>query len=260
MRTLIRAFANAAFAAGFAMAPLQAMAQESRPLIVFAAASLQSALNAIGQSWSRETGKRAVFSFAGSPTLARQLDQAAPADIFIAADQEWMDWAQARNLIRRESRTTLLGNRLVLIAAKDDAAPLKIGRGFPLAAAIGPSRLATGNPQSVPVGRYAKSALEYLGIWAEVEPRIAGTENVRAALALVARGEARFGIVYRTDAVSEPLVRVVDVFPAESHPPIAYPAAVTAISAHPDAAAFLAYLHSPEAVRIFETGGFAIMR
>lgn len=260
MRTLSRSCAIAAFVACLIAAPLQAMAQEARPLIVFAAASLQTALDAIGQSWQRQTGRRVIFSFAGSPALARQLEQAAPADIFLSADQEWMDWAAERNLIRKESRTTLLGNRLVLIAARDDVTDLKIRHGFPLAAAVGQSRLVTGNPQSVPVGRYAMAALKALGVWAEVAPRIAGTENVRVALAFVARGEARFGIVYQTDAMSELLVRVVDIFPAESHPPIEYPAAITAVSASPDAAGFLAYLRSPEAIRIFETGGFAVMR
>ncbi|MBX9990996.1 molybdate ABC transporter substrate-binding protein [Phreatobacter oligotrophus] len=236
-------------------------AQETRPLVVFAAASLQTALTAIATDWQRETGKRVTFSFAASSALARQLDQGAPADLFASADLDWMDFAEQRRLIRAGTRRTLLGNSLVLIEpVSETASTLTIAPGLPLAAAIGTSRLATGNVQSVPVGRYAQAALTALGVWTEVAPRIAGADNVRAALALVARGEARFGIVYATDARTEPRVRVVGTFPAGSHPPIAYPVAVTAGSSHPDATAFLAYLASPAAVRIFEAEGFTVLR
>lgn len=238
-----------------------ARAQDTRPVVVFAAASLQTALNAIAAEWQKETGKRATFSFAASSALARQLEQGAPADLFASADLDWMDWSQQRNLIRVETRRTLLANTLVLIEPADrPATRLAIGPGFPLAAAIGDSRLATGNPQSVPVGRYAQAALTALGVWSEVGPRIAGADNVRAALALVSRGEARFGIVYSTDARSDPKVRVVGTFPPSSHQPIHYPFAMTAGSTHADAAAFLAYLSSPPAVRIFESQGFSILR
>ncbi|PTM60221.1 molybdate ABC transporter substrate-binding protein [Phreatobacter oligotrophus] len=236
-------------------------AQETRPLVVFAAASLQTALTAIAADWQRETGKRVTFSFAASSALARQLDQGAPADLFASADLDWMDFAEQRRLIRAGTRRTLLGNSLVLVEpVSETPVALAIAPGFPLAAAIGASRLATGNVQSVPVGRYAQAALTALGVWTEVAPRIAGADNVRAALALVARGEARFGIVYATDARTEPRVRVVGTFPAGSHPPIAYPVAVTAGSTHPDAVAFLAYLASPAAVRIFEAEGFTVLR
>ena len=236
-------------------------AQETRPLVVFAAASLQTALTAIATDWQRETGKRVTFSFAASSAIARQLDQGAPADLFASADLDWMDFAEQRRLIRAGTRRTLLGNSLVLIEpVSETASTLTIAPGFPLAAAIGTSRLATGNVQSVPVGRYAQAALTALGVWTEVAPRIAGADNVRAALALVARGEARLGIVYATDARTEPRVRVVGTFTAGSHPPIAYPVAVTAGSTHPDAAAFLAYLASPAAVRIFEAEGFTVLR
>lgn len=244
---------------GLAVTP--SAAQESRPVLFFAAASLQTALNAIAAEWTKETGKRVTFSYAASSALARQMEQGAPADLFASADLDWMDWAQQRNLIRTDTRRTLLGNTLVLIEPTDrPATTLPIAQGFPLAAAIGDSRLATGNPQSVPVGRYAQAALTSLGVWDAVGPRIAGTDNVRAALALVARGEARFGIVYETDARTEPRVRVVGTFPAASHPPILYPFAVTANSTNPDAGAFLAYLRSPAAIRIFEAEGFAILR
>lgn len=237
-----------------------ASAQEARPVLVFAAASLQTALNAIATEWQKETGKRATFSYAASSALARQMEQGAPADLFASADLEWMDWVQQRNLIRPATRQTLLANTLVLIAPATTTTDLKIAPNFPLAAAIGDSRLATGDPRAVPVGRYAQAALTALGVWNDVQPRIAGADNVRAALALVARGEARFGIVYATDAKTEPRVKVVDTFPAGSHPPVLYPFALTASSAHPDASAFMTYLRSPAAIRIFEAEGFSIVR
>ncbi|MBV1694129.1 MAG: molybdate ABC transporter substrate-binding protein [Hyphomicrobiales bacterium] len=237
-----------------------ARAQETKPVLVFAAASLQTALNAIVENWQRETGRKAVFSYAASSALARQIEQGAPADVFASADLDWMDWAESRNLIKRETRRNLLGNTLVLIAPAGSTAELRIAPGFPLAAAVGTSRLATGDPRSVPVGRYAQAALTSLGVWGDVAPRIAGADNVRAALALVARGEAAFGIVYRTDAMAEPRVRIVDTFPTGSHPAIVYPFAVTAASRNADAAAFLDYLSSPAAVRIFDAEGFAVLR
>ena len=230
-----------------------------RPVLFFAAASLQTALNAIGAMWKADAGKTVAFSYAGSSALARQIEAGAPADLFASADLEWMDWAQERKLIDVATRRALLGNRLVLIAPKDSEAALTIRPGFALAGAIGDSRLATGNPQSVPVGRYAQAALTSLGVWETVKQRIAGVENVRAALALVARGEAKFGVVYRTDAAAEPRVRVVDVFPEESHPRIVYPFARLAGSTHPDAADFLAYLQGPRAREAFEREGFSVL-
>lgn len=242
-----------------AAAPRPVHAQE-RGVVVFAAASLQTALNAIGAEWRKETGKQLTFSYAASSALARQIEQGAPADLFASADLEWMDWMQQRNLIKTDTRATLLANTLVLIAAPDVQSTLTIGPNFPLAAAIGDSRLATGDPRSVPVGRYAQAALTNLGVWDQVQPRIAGADNVRAALALVARGEARYGIVYATDAKTEPRVKVVGTFPAGSHAPVEYPFALTASSRNPDAAAFLAYLRSPTATRIFEAEGFTVRR
>jgi molybdate transport system substrate-binding protein len=242
------------------LSSLPAPAQEARPVTIFAAASLQTALNAVSAEWRRETGKSATFSYAASSALARQIEQGAPADLFASADLDWMDWLQARRLIRPETRRTLLGNSLVLIAGRDWTGDLAIGPGFGLAAALGESRLALANPQAVPAGKYAQQALTSLGVWDRVGPRVAGADNVRAALALVARGEARFGIVYETDARTEPRVRVVGRFPADSHPPILYPVALTAGAAHPDAAAFLAYLGGPAATRIFEAEGFAVIR
>ncbi|NJL08475.1 MAG: molybdate ABC transporter substrate-binding protein [Methylacidiphilales bacterium] len=229
------------------------------PVLVFAAASLTTAFNAIGAEWEKATGKKVSFSYAASSALARQMDSGAPADVFASADLRWMDWAAEKKLIKDGSRETLLGNALVLIAPLDAATDLKIAKGFPLAAAIGDSRLATGAIPAVPVGNYAKQALTHLGIWEAVEPKIAGAESVRAALALVARGEARFGIVYATDAKAEPKVKVVDTFPEDSHDPVLYPIALTANSANPDAAAFVAFLRSPTAEKILTGEGFTIV-
>ncbi len=237
-----------------------AQSVEARPVVVFAAASLQSALNAVASEWGKETGKRVVLSFGGSSALARQIEQGAPVDIFASADLEWMDWLQERREIVASSRQNLLGNRLVLITSSDNASALKIAPGFPLAEALGDSRLATANPQAVPLGRYAEAALTALGIWPQIRPKIAATDNARVALALVARGEARLGIVYATDAHAEPRVRVIDTFPAALHPPIVYPFAMTARSTNPDSAAFLSYMNSPAAQRIFEAEGFRFLR
>jgi molybdate transport system substrate-binding protein len=244
-----------ALAIGFALlAPLPAQAQ-GKP-VVFAAASLNTALDAIASDWQKQTGKSVAISYASSAALARQIEQGAPADIFISADLDWMDWAQQRHLIKADTRETLLGNALVLVAAADANVAFKITPGADLAAVLGDSRLAVGEVNSVPAGKYAKEALEKLGMWRGVENKLAQTDNVRAALAFVARGEARFGIVYATDAKAEPKVKVVAVFPDSSHPPILYPAALTASSRHADAAAFLAYLRSPAAVRRFSEQGF----
>jgi molybdate transport system substrate-binding protein len=241
-----------------AILPHRSDAQEARPVMVFAAASLQTGLSAIAAEWRKETGKRVTFSFAGSPALARQIEQGAPADVFATADAEWMDWAQARKLIRAETRRAFLGNVLVLIAARGDAIDLKVMPGLALGNVLAGSRLAMGDPQSVPVGRYGRAALQSLGVWEQVSARIAGVDNARAALALVARGEARLGIVYRTDAIAEPRVRIVDTFPAASHPPIVYPFALTALSTNPDAAGFLEFLRTPAATRVFEAEGFGV--
>jgi molybdate transport system substrate-binding protein len=239
---------------------LPARGQEAKPVLVFAAASLQTALNAIAADWEKQTGKKVTFSYGASPALARQLEQGAPADLFASADLDWMDWAEQKRLIRSDTRKSLLGNTLVLITQKETAVDLKIAPGFALAAAIGQSRIATADPQSVPVGKYARASLTALGVWDEVSARIAGTENVRLALALVARGEAKFGIVYQTDANAEPRVKVVDAFPSSTHPKIVYPFAVTATSANPDAVAFLAHLSSPAAVNVFEREGFTVLK
>lgn len=259
MLARLRNFLIALLTTAFITIPAAA-AEEPKPVLFFAAASLQTALNAIAEQWQRETGKKVVFSYAASSALAKQIESGAPADLFASADLKWMDWAQEKTLIKPETRKSLLGNTLVLIARADVKDELKIAPGFPLATALGNERLATGNPNSVPAGAYAKAALTSLGIWDQIAPKLAGTENVRAALILVAKGEAKYGIVYQTDANAEKGVRVVGTFPESSHPPIVYPFAITASSTNPDAAAFLAYLSSPAAVRIFEGEGFIILK
>lgn len=234
-----------------------AVAQEQ--VVVFAAASLKNALDGIADAWEQETGKEAVISYAGSPALARQIEQGAPADLFISADLDWMSYVSDKDLTRRATETRLLGNRIVLIAPADSDTSAEIAPGFDLAGLLGDGRLAMANTDAVPAGRYGKAALEALGVWASVETKIAQAENVRAALALVAAGEAPLGIVYRTDAVAEPDVKVLDTFPEATHPPIVYPAAVLAESENPDAKPFLDYLRSPEARALFEEQGFTVL-
>ena len=233
-------------------------AAQARPVVVFAAASLKNALDAVAAQWRRDAGRRATISYAASSTLAKQIENGAPADLFISADLKWMDYLQERKLIDPETRVDLLGNGLVLIAPKDSTVEATIAPAFPLAALLGDGRLAMAEPNSVPAGIYAKAALTSLGVWPMVAGRIAAAENVRAALLLVARGEAPLGIVYRTDAVSAPAVRIVATFPANSHPPITYPVAAIA-DAHPDAAAFAAYLRGSPAGALFEAQGFTVL-
>jgi len=257
-RALAGLLLAAALVTGFAR-PGPAAAQSAGPT-VFAAASLKTALDEIGLAYTAKTGKKATVSYAAASALAKQIEQGAPADLFVSADLDWMDYLQGKGLIRTESRVNLLTNTLVLVAPLGSPAEPKITSGFALAAAIGDSRLATGDVKSVPVGKYAKAALTGLGVWEAVEPKIAGAENVRAALALVARGEARFGIVYGSDARSEPKVMVVDTFPPASHPPIVYPAAITKDATSSEAATYLGFLRGPEAAKIFEANGFAVAK
>ncbi len=248
-------------AAWAVLAPVLGSAQEAGETnapIVFAAASLKNALDAVAAAWKKEAGKAVTISYAASSTLARQIEQGAPADIFISADLDWMDWLQQRDLIKANSRQLLLGNTLVLIAPADRTTSFKIVTGADLAGALGEGRLSIGETKSVPAGKYAKEALEKLGMWRAVEGKLAQSDNVRAALALVARGEAPLGIVYATDAKAEPKVRVVDTFPASTYSPIVYPIALTATSRNADAVAFLAYLRAPGALREFVARGFTI--
>jgi len=228
-------------------------------LVVFAAASLKNALDAISEQWRRETGKHAVMSYAASSTLAKQIEQGAPAQIFISADLDWMDYAAQRNLIKPETRSNLLGNRIVLIVPKDKAQKVEIKPGFDLAKILGGGRLAMANVDYVPAGKYGKAALEKLGVWPSVSGSIAQAENVRAALLFVSRGEAPAGIVYQTDAAADPGVAIAGTFPENTHPPIIYPIALTAAATNTDAEAFLAYIKSAKAKPLFEAQGFTVL-
>jgi molybdate transport system substrate-binding protein len=233
-------------------------APATRAIVVFGAASLTDALQELGADFTRSTGTAVKLSFAASSALARQVEGGAPADIFLSADVEWMDYLEQRHLLRPGSRRDLLGNGLVLIAPVGSTVDLKIGPHFDLVGALHGGRLATGDPDSVPVGRYAQAALTALGVWSAVADRIVRADNVRAALAFVDRGEAPLGIVYRTDALIDPGVRIVDVFPPESHPPITYPIALT-LAAQPLASGFADYLSTPAAATVFRKYGFTLL-
>src|SRR4029077_7423134 len=237
---------------------LPAVAQ-GKDVVIFAAASLKNALDDIAGQWQRETGKKVVVSYAASNTLTKHVEQSAPADIFISADLDWMDYGQQKDLIKPDSRSNLLGNRLVLIAPKDSSVSANIQPGFDLAALLKGGRLAMGNVDAVPAGKYGKASLEKLGVWDSVKDKIAQAETVRAALLFVPRGEAPLRIVYQTDAAADPGVKIVGTFPENTHPPIIYPVALTKESANADAQAFLNYLRSAAARAAFERQGFAVL-
>ena len=244
-------------AVAIAFAPAAAFAQDG--LVIFAAASLKNALDEIATGW-KDSGKPAArISYAASSALAKQLEQGAPADLFISADLDWMDYVEKKDLIRKDTRVNLLGNKIVLIAPRDSKATVDVKQGFDLGKALAGGKLAMANVDSVPAGKYGKAALEKLGAWDGVKGSIAQAENVRAALLLVARGEAALGIVYSTDAAAEPNVKIIGTFPADSHPPIIYPAAVTKDSKSPDAKAFLDLLKSTKARPAFEKQGFEVL-
>ena len=226
------------------------------PITVFGAASLTDVLQDLGDTFTKDTSIPVRFSFASSSVLARQIENGAPADLFFSADLEWMDYLQARALIRPATRVDMVGNQLILVAPVDSKVTLKIEPHFPLAATLGKGRLATGDPDSVPAGRYAKEALIALGVWDSVSARLVRADSVRAALAFVDRGETPLGIVYATDALADKKVRFIDAFPADSHEPIIYPAALTNV-ANADAAKFLAYMRGPAGDLAFKRYGFA---
>ncbi|MDR7060686.1 MULTISPECIES: molybdate ABC transporter substrate-binding protein [unclassified Sphingopyxis] len=233
-----------------------AFAQERGP-VVLAAASLQESLTEAANAWAAKGHAKPVISFAASSALARQVMAGAPADLFLSADEEWMDAVAKAGLLRAGTRTTLLGNRLVLIAPASSKVRLTPARGFALARALGSGRLALADPDAVPAGKYAKAALTHLGVWTSVAAKVAPAENVRAAMALVERGAAPLGIVYATDARASKAVRVVGVFPASSHPPIRYPVALLKASRSRDAAGFRAFLLSKQGRAIFVRHGFS---
>jgi molybdate transport system substrate-binding protein len=228
-------------------------------VVVFAAASLKNALDDVAARYRHDTGRQVAISYAASSALVRQIEAGAPADIFISADLDWMDYLAKRRLIEPRSRTDLLSNSLVLVAPSGAAKPVAITPHFPLAGLLHGGRLAMADPDAVPAGRYGKAALEKLGIWQAVAARVAPAENVRAALALVARGECPLGIVYKTDAAVESRVEIVGTFPADSHPPIVYPVALVAGRSNPAAAQFAAYLRSAAAQQAFEKAGFTVI-
>jgi molybdate transport system substrate-binding protein len=253
-RTFITAFALLAAATGL---PAGARADD---VVVFAAASLKDALDAINADWRKASGKHATISYAASSALAKQIEAAAPADVFISADLDWMNYVDERKLIVPATRHNLLGNSLVLIAPTENKpAPVEIKPEFPLAKLLGGGKLAMADPNAVPAGKYGKAALTKLGVWDSVSASVASAEKVRACLLLVARGEAPYGIVYKTDAAVESKVKIVGAFPADSVPAITYPIAQTAVSKNADDAAFIAYLGGPDATKQFEHFGFTVL-
>jgi molybdate transport system substrate-binding protein len=229
--------------------------RETPVLLVLAAASLTDVLGDLSPGWERRAGVGIRLSFASSAVLARQIEAGGNADVFVSADREWMDFLQSRGRLDEPSRRDLVGNRLVLIAPADSRVNLTIARGFPLLAALRGGRLSTGDPDTVPVGRYARAALTSLGVWNEVANHLVRADNVRSAMMFVARGEAPLGIVYATDARMDRKVRVVDTFPPGTHDPITYPAAAIR-GARPEATAYLAYLAGSEAAPVWRRYGF----
>jgi molybdate transport system substrate-binding protein len=256
-----RSLGRFAVAAALLFSPAPLFAQEAKqPVLVFAAASLKNALDALGKDFTAETGIEVKASYSASSALAKQIEQDAPADIFISADVPWMDYVADKKLIAADSRLDLLGNSLVLVAGSDwTKGNVALTSGVDLAGLLGDGRLAMGEPGSVPAGKYGKAALEKLGAWKAVEPKVAGAESVRAALALVSRGEAPLGIVYKTDAAADSSVKIVGTLPDDSHPPIVYPAAKLTASKSPNADAFLKRLSSAQAKKKFEAAGFTVI-
>ncbi|MGO8780551.1 MAG: molybdate ABC transporter substrate-binding protein [Rhodomicrobium sp.] len=254
---LISGFAAVIFFSASFIGP-GAFARDNGAVIVFAAASLKNALDSASAAWQKEGGAAVKISYAGSSTLAKQLEEDAPAQIFISADEDWMNYVEGKGLIKPESRSNLLGNRLVLIAPKDSKVALELKPGADLAEALGGGRLAMGLVKSVPAGKYGKAALEKLGLWSSVADKLAQAESVRGALLLVSRSEAALGVVYQTDAAADPSVKIIATFPPDSHLPIIYPAALTA-KAGPAAAAFLHYIRSAKAAPFFEAQGFTVL-
>jgi molybdate transport system substrate-binding protein len=249
-----------ATAAAVAWGTLQAPAQaQGGDIVIFAAASLKDALDTINIEWQKETGKKATISYAASSVLSKQIEQDAPARIFISADLDWMDYLEQKKLIKAESRVNLLGNRIVLIARKDKAQPIKIRQGFDLAKLVGRGYLAVANVDRVPAGKYAKAALEKLDVWQSVADKLAQSVDVRAALLRVSRGRAPVGIVYQTDAAADPNVTIIGTFPDNTYPPIVYPIALTTKASNPDAAAIYAYLGGAKVTAEFKALGFTVL-
>jgi len=257
LKTSSRAWMAVALLVVAGICPDQSRAEEA--VTVFAAASLKESVEKVAAAWKAAGGTDVTLSFAGSSALAKQIDEGAPADVFISADLKWMDHLDKAGRIKTDSRVDLLGNRLVLVAPQDSALIATIAPDFPLAELLGKERLAMANVDAVPAGAYGKAALESLGVWDGVKDKVAQAENVRAALLLVSRGEAPLGIVYETDAKVDPGVRILDRFPEASHPAIIYPAALTTDGQNPRAPDFLAYLQGADAHAIFTAAGFTVL-
>jgi molybdate transport system substrate-binding protein len=253
-----RLIATAALIA--AALPLSHAVAQEKSLTVFAAASLKNALDDTNAAFTKATGVKVTASYAASSALAKQIEQGAPADVFVSADLQWMDYVAEHKLIKPDTRVNLLGNKLVLIASKDSKLDkVEIGNGFDIAKLAGDGRIAVADVKAVPAGLYAKTALEKLGGWAAAEPKLAMAENVRATLAFVARGETPLGIVYETDAKVEPKVKIVGIFPESSHPPVVYLVAATAASGNPAVSRYLDFLRTGAAKAIFEKYGFSFL-
>jgi molybdate transport system substrate-binding protein len=251
---------SVALVVGLTLAGLPIESAHGANLTVFAAASLKEALDEQVTGFQDAAGSKVVVSYGASNALAKQIEAGAPVDVILSADADWIDYLDARKLLRQGTRINLLGNRLALIAPANSTPSLRIAPGFGLAAALAGGRLAMANPDSVPAGKYGRDALQSLGVWADIQPHIARTENVRAALVLVARGEAPFGIVYATDALAEPKVRIVDTFPDDTHAPIVYPVAIVATSRSPYAQRFIDSLASPAARTVWLRHRFAMAK
>ncbi|HEY7230295.1 MAG TPA: molybdate ABC transporter substrate-binding protein [Pseudolabrys sp.] len=255
---LARFFVIVSLVAALAGTPQSLAAQEE--ITVFAAASLKNALDDANAAFTKATGIKVTASYAASSALAKQIEQSAPADVFISADLKWMDYLDERKLIKPDTRVNLLGNKLVVIAPADSKLPnITIGNGFDIAKLAGDGRIAVADTKSVPAGLYAKAALEKLGAWKAAEPKLAQAENVRATLAFVARGETPIGIVYETDAKIEPKVKTIGTFPDGSYPPVTYPVAATAESKKSGVAQYLNFLRTPVSKAVFEKYGFSYL-
>jgi molybdate transport system substrate-binding protein len=239
-----------------AMLTAPVVARDKQAPLVLAAASLQESMNAAADAWSAKGHPRPRISFAGSSALARQIEAGAPADLFVSADEPWMDELEGKKLLKPGTRVSFLRNTLVLIAPRTSKTKLTVRPNMPLAEALGSSRLAIADPNGVPAGIYAKQALTKLGVWNSVQTKLAPAENVRAALALVSRGAAPLGVVYGTDASADPSVKIIGTFPQNSHKPISYPVARLAASRNPEAEGFRRFLISGEGKAIFHRFGF----
>ncbi len=240
------------------LAALAATHAFAADVTVFAAASLKEAMDEQAREFEASTGSKVTVSYGGSNALAKQIESGAPADLFLSADLDWMDYLDKGKLLRPNTRANLLRNTLVLIAPASSAMTLKIAPRFGLAAALGSEKLAMANPDSVPAGKYAKAALENLGVWTAVEKKVARAETVRAALVLVSRGETPLGIVYKTDALADKRVKIIDTFPSDTHPAIVYPIAIVVGSKSPAARSLLDFLHSMPAQAVWEKHGFGL--